>query len=359
MRKFTFCFLILSLIGPGSSALAFATADIGVVAKGFGVSPGGFPLDYGQLPAFYNEVAGMAGGAVLWNGAWRDDLTGGTDAGLIPAGARVNLQNAAIYRFTPAVVFGWRSGARLLINVPANATNNWTNAEAQSLFGKMVASCVATYDPPFVFLGNENDFYYESSPGDYANWIAVYNRTYDLIKAASPATQVGPVFSYEHIAGSGRLNGWTTSYWPALEMHDLTRVDIIGITLYPWLNFATAASVPEGYLDALWSRIGLKPVAITETGWPAENLGGLFPPWETTESAPVTYLTRLAVVLQGRPVRMVNYLFLHAMQDPGGSPLEWKLFGSVSIRDAHGNPRMVYSSWLAFLLRFRRRAAGH
>ena len=357
MRRVAFVILIVSLFGSGSSALAVAPDDANGLAKGFGVSPAGFPLDYSQLPAFYGEVGGMAGGAVLWNGAWRDDLAGGTDAGVIPLGARANLQNAAAYRFTPAVVFGWRSGARLFLNVPANAKNDWTNTESADLFSKMLESCAATYHPPFVFLGNENDFYYERNPADYAHWIAFYNRAYDLIKATSPATQVGPIFSYEHMAGSGQLNGWTTSFWPALEMHDLTRVDVVGITLYPWLNFATAASVPAGYLDPLWSRIGSKPIAITETGWPAENLAGLSPPWETTEAAQVTYLKRLAVVLQGRPVRMVNHLFLHAMQDPGGSPLEWKLFGSVSIRDGHGNPRPAYSTWLAFLRNLRRRAA--
>ncbi|MBI3812369.1 MAG: hypothetical protein HY283_09240 [Nitrospirae bacterium] len=125
-------------------------------------------------------------------------------------------------------------------------------------------------------------------------------------------------------------------------------MDIVGITLYPWLDFAAAASVPADYLDPLLARIGSKPIAITETGWPAENLGGLNPPWETTESAQATYLTQLSGMLGGKPIRMVNWLFLHAMQDPGGSPTEWKLFGSVSVRDASGNPRTVYDPWLAF-----------
>lgn len=341
------CVLVVSL---------HASLGLGEVVKGYGISPRGFPRDYSQLAAFYSEVAAMPGGAAMWNGAWRNDILGGTDSGVIPLAAKVNVEITATYRFTPAVVFGWRSGTTLLLNVPANATNNWTNAEAKSLFRSMLATFAATYKPPFVFLGNENDFYYEANPTDYANWIAFYNTAYDTIKAASPGTMVGPVFNYEHLAGSGALNGWTTSYWPALETHDLAKVDVVGITLYPWLQFATAAAIPASYLDPLWARIGSKPIAITETGWPAENLGGLNPPWETSEAAQVTHLARLTAMLKGRPVLMANYLFLHAMENPGNSPLEWKLSGSISIRDASGNARAVYPSWLSFLRDVRRRA---
>jgi hypothetical protein len=184
----------------------------------------GFPVDYSQLPDFFAEVARIPAGGVMWNGAWRDDVIGGTNAGIIPAAARVNLESSFTYGFTPTVVFGWRSGTTVLLAVPGNATNDWTNARAKELFRDMVGDIARTYQPPFVFLGNENDFYYEQNPADYANWIAWYDAAYDVIKAASPSTLVGPVFNYEHMAGSGALNGWTTTYWSALEMHDFTRV---------------------------------------------------------------------------------------------------------------------------------------
>lgn len=309
------------------------------MVKGVALSPRGFPLDYSQLPAFYAEVAAMPRGGVMWNGLWTD--------GVAP---KAVLQSAAAYRFTPIVVFGWRSGT---VTVPAS----WSDSEARARFANMLRDFATTYHPPFVFLGNENDFHYAQNPTDYANWITFYNEAYDTIKAASPSTVVGPVFNYEHLAGSGALNGWTTPHWPALEMHDLTRVDAVGITLYPWLHHATAASVPANYLDPLLARIGSKPIAITETGWPAENR--LNAQWEASETAQVTYLGRLSTMLRGKPVRMVNHLFLHAMQDPGGSPFDWKLAGSISLRDASGNPRPAYDAWLALFGDLRRRAARH
>ena len=317
--------------------------------KGLAISPQGFPLDYSGLANFYAEVGSMPNGGVLWNGAWRDDAVNGTDAGAIPAAAISVMQNSTTYNFEPVVVFGWRSESTLYLKVPANQTNDWANTEAKNLFQNMVVNLAATYRPAHVFLGNENDFYYEQNPLDYGNWIIFYNAAYDAIETASPSTFVGPVFNFEHLSGSGALNGWTRPHWGALDSHDLSKVDMIGVTLYPWLNYRTASSVPANYLDPLISRIGSKSLAITETGWPAENLGNLNPSWETNETAQVTYLSRLSGVLAGKNPKMVNWLFLYPMVDPGDSPSSWKLFGSVSLRESSGNKRAVYDPWVSFV----------
>jgi Glycosyl hydrolase family 53 len=313
------------------------------VIKGFGISPQGFPLDYGQIAAFYAEVSGMTGGGVMWNGLWKE-----SGAGTVPQAAASLMQASSAYEFTPVVVFGWRSGTTLFLNVPSNGTNNWSNAAARDLFQSMLVDYATTYKPPYLFLGNESDAYYEQNASDYANWISFYNSAYDAIKSASTDTMVGPVFNFEHMAGTGALNGWTTAYWGALESHDLSKVDIIGVTVYPFLNYASPGLVLDSYLDPLISRIGSKPIAITETGWPAENLGALNPLWETSGEAQVTYLSRLDALLEGKNVKMVNWLHLYAMQDTGGSPTEWRLFSSVSLRDISGNKRPVYDAWLSF-----------
>lgn len=318
--------------------------------KGFGISPLGFPLDYSKTTGFFAEVGGMKNGAVLWNAAWRDDVVNGTDSGTIPAGTVSLEQAASTYHFTPLFVFGWRSGNVLYLNVPSNPVNNWTNTDAQALFRSMLVQFASAYKPPYLFLGNENDSYYEQDPADYANWIKFYNSAYDAIKSVSPQTMVGPVFNYEHLSGSGVLNGWTQPTWQALDEHDLTRVDIVGITLYPWLNYASADAVPANYLDPLLSHIGSKPIAVTETGWPAENLGGLNPPWETSETAQVTYLSKLSAMLSGKNVKLVDWLFLNPMVDPGGSPVSWELFGSVSVRNSTGGKRAVYDPWISTVL---------
>jgi hypothetical protein len=316
--------------------------------KGFGLSPAGFPLDWSHLEEFYSEVSDLPGGGVLWNGAWRDSLASGADAGTIPAGAVSTVVGSRTWGFIPAIVFGWRSGEILHIGVPANPADDWANAEARNLFLSMLVDFATQHQPPYIFLGNENSFYYEQDPDDYARWIDFYDQAYEAIREASPGTAIGPVFNFEHLSGSGLLNGWTQSWWGALEAHRPDHIDVLGLTLYPWLSRAAPDSIPADYLHPLSSRIAATPLAITETGWPAENLGGLDPPWQTSEAAQVAYLDRLSAMLSGEDVVMVNWLFLHPMEDPGDSPRGWKLFGSVSVRDAAGQKRPIYDPWVSF-----------
>jgi hypothetical protein len=225
-----------------------------------------------------------------------------------------------------------------------------SNADARALFVSMVSTFASDKHPAYVFLGNESDFYYEQSASDYANWVVAYNAAYDAIKAASPGTQVGPVFNLEHLAGTGSLNGWTTPLWPAIDTHDFNRIDVVALTVYPFFNYATASQVPATYLDAVLEHVQDKPIALTETGWPAENLGSLNPLWETSPEAQVTYLSQLGAMLSGKKVRFVSWLYLYPMVDPGGSPLEWKLFGSVSAKDSSGAERPVFSAFRGFSL---------
>jgi hypothetical protein len=159
---------------------------------------------------------------------------------------------------------------------------------------------------------------------------------------------VGTVFSYEHMAGAGALAGWNTQLWGALTAHDLGKIDLVGVTVYPFFQYAAPASIPVEYLNPLVARIGLRSFAITETGWPAEDAASINLPYETGDTSQVAYVPRLQAVTQGKLVRMVNWLFLNGMRDPGGSPISWQLFGSVSIRDSLGNKHLVYDDWVAF-----------
>ena len=166
-------------------------------------------------------------------------------------------------------------------------------------------------------------------------------------KALHAASQQPADDPREHIAGSGALNGWTTPRWGALTLHDANRMDIIGVTVYPWLNYASASSVPSAYLAPLFSRIGSKPVAVTETGWPAENLGGLNPPWNTSPQEQVDFIPRFFSAIEGKDVRLVNWTFLHFMVDDGTHSPGWKLFGSVSLYDNSAVRRAAYPAWIS------------
>lgn len=318
------------------------------VIKGLALSPQGFPADYSKTIEFLEEAGSFPNAGVFWNGAWREDIPGGSDAGSIPNSAVSIVQSAAQYDYTPIITFGWRSGDSLHLNVPDNPTNDWTNLEARRLFAAMLEEFARDYQPPFLFLGNESQAYYIQDQQDYTNWIEFYNQAYEVVKAASPNTMVGPIFNYEQLAGVAQLNNWTEPSWGALLAHDFAKVDIVGITLYPFLSYATVEELPADYLDPLFERIGDTAVAVTETGWPAENLSGLDLPWESSEAAQVGYLSRLQEMLAGRDLRLINWLFLYAPTQEGLDPQTWQVFGSLSLRRPNGEPRAVYAAWQSF-----------
>lgn len=316
------------------------------LTRGVALSPAGFPADFSQLNAFLDEVTGFGRGAVMWNGAWRDDAVGGTDAGTVPVAARLIADNSASgTRFAPVAVFGWRSGQTLFIGVPSNPVNDWSNATARASFRDAVRSYASTYRPALVFLGNESDFYAEQDPIDYQRWVTAYNEAYDAIKVASPQTKVGPVFNVEHMMGLGRLSGWTTPHTEAFTLHDAARIDVVGLTLYPYLGLVAPSDIPSTYLDPVFSLIGNKPIAITETGWPAHSSGTPVA-WQTGETQQVAFLNRLEQMLARRSVLLVNWLFLNPMS--GGEQNALATFGAVSLRNSTGVRMPIYDAFVAF-----------
>ncbi|MCL4257615.1 MAG: hypothetical protein KJZ53_03690 [Anaerolineales bacterium] len=324
---------------------ADSTAPAPAILKGYGISPLGFPGDFSQYPQFLAEVASLPNGAVMFNGAWRDAAA---TSGQPPQAAQGLMQAAAQYSFTPIIVFGWRSSAtQLHLDVPANPVPDWSNLEARALFLQMLVEFAAEHHPPYLFLGNENDDYYIAQPQDYMRWLEFYDQAYDAIKAVSPATQVGPIFQYERLAGLGTLNGWDQAHWGALDAHDLTRLDILGITLYPWFSAATPEELPDDYLAPLLQHAGATPIAITETGWPAET-PGLQAPWHASSESQLRYVDALARITRPVDLRILNWLFINPINASPDS-LEVQLFGSISLRDQAGEPRPVYQTWVNFL----------
>jgi hypothetical protein len=234
--------------------------------KGLALSPRGFPDSFAELLAFFAEASALPEAGVFWNGAWRDDVEKGTDAGTPPGAALLTLQQATGYGYEPILVFGWRSGAGPHIRIPSNPLNSWANEEAAALYVSVVAGLAAAYKPPFVFLGNESSVYFKDDPEDYGRWIAVYGEAYDAIKAASPETLVGPIFQYGRTAGIGVLAGLSQPEWGAVTAHDFSRVDVLGLTVYPFFAHATPEAIPATYLDSLLPFMGNTPLRSRRRG---------------------------------------------------------------------------------------------
>jgi len=240
--------------------------------------------------------------------------------------------------------FAWRSGDSLVLSVPGNSTNDWTNTTMKGHFLNMLINAADSLQPTYLFIGNETSRYWELDSVDYLNWVDFYHTAYDSIKVHSPNTKVGTVFNYEHLSGQGELVNFTTSYWQAFAAHDTSKIDILGLTVYPFFNDTLANDVPNNYLDPLFNRVGNIPVAITETGWPADSFIGA---WEATPLQQELYVDKLFDIINGHNVEVVNWLFLHYSLDVTNTDAD-KVFRSVSLRDSLGNDRPALAKWLSY-----------
>ncbi|MFH0895160.1 MAG: T9SS type A sorting domain-containing protein [Bacteroidota bacterium] len=314
---------------------------------GYGFSPKGHPLDYSLMSDFLDEVAGTCdGGVVLANGSWRESFS---SSGLIPGFQRtISLLQPAPYAYTDMLVFGWGSPTTpytLYLDVPGNATNNWTNNTARTLFLQMLTHAADSLQPAYLFIGNEISFYWAQDSTDYLNWVDFYYDAYDSIKVHSPSTQIGTVFNYEHLSGKGVQIGWNTPYWNSLLAFDTSKIDILGLTVYPFFSYPTANDIPTNYLDPVFSIMGNKPIAITETGWPSDSL---LANWYCSPQQQVDYVNKLFTLIDGHNVDVVNWLFLYYLMDT--STDENKLCASISMHDSMGNAQPALPVWLSYCI---------
>lgn len=312
---------------------------------GYGFSPKGHPYDYSLMGDFLQEVANTCnGGVVLANGSWRDSVA---SSGAIPKFQKdiCSLQPLP-YSYIDMVVFAWGAPTNpytLYLDVPGDGNNKWSNLSAQKLFLKMLIHAADSLKPSYFFIGNEISFYYEQDSIDYLKWIDFYNQAYDSVKVHSPQSKVGTVFNYEHLSGSGKLIGWNKPYWGALDAMDTSKIDILGLTVYPFFNYESANSIPVDYLAPIFNKMSKKPVAITETGWPSDSL---LANWYCSPQQQVNYVDRLFNLIDGQNVEVVNWLYLYHFLDKRTD--ENKLSASISMHDSIGNNQPALSKWLSY-----------
>ncbi len=311
---------------------------------GYGFSPQGQPNDYSQMGAFLEEVANTCnGGVILANGSWRDSFA---SSGNIPAFQNdiCKLQPLP-YAYTDMVVFSWGTPTKpytLFLDVPGDTARKWTNSTAKNLFLKMLLNVADSLQPTYFFIGNEISMYWEDDSVDFMGWVAFYHQAYDSIKLHSPSSKVGTVFNYEHLSGNGSLIGWTKSYWNSLDAFDTSKIDILGLTVYPFFNYSTANAVPTDYLTPIFSKMENKPIAITETGWQADSI---LANWFCSPGMQVDYINKLFTIIKGQNVEVINWLFLNYLMDQSTS--ENQLACSIALRDPNGNDLPALSVWLS------------
>ena len=281
------------------------------------------------------------GRLIAFHSPWRDSVA---DAGSYPELALFAMAARSDYGVEPALGFGWAAGDGTadLLSESDMVDNSWTNAESRAEFLGMVTDFARDYQPRLLFLGNEVNSWYWTDPAGWADWLDVLGEAYDSIKAVSPGTIVYTVFQLERLKGLGSgTAGWMDPpHWNLVDdVAASGKVDAIGFTSYPYLEFATPGAIPADYYDEIalhWDG----PVIFTEVGWPA----AAFAPFPGSEADQDAFVDTFLGLSSGLPIEYACWLFLHDFDGQAGTPG----FQDIGLRNNDASViRLADGSWQA------------
>jgi hypothetical protein len=195
------------------------------------------------------------------------------------------------------------------------------------------------YRPGIMLLGNELNFTaYEKSAAGYEAFVDLITEIRTAIREAHPDILVGAVLQTEMLLGNAGRTGVKREDVTHIIDRLAPRIDVLGLTLFPFLDYDEPSEIPDDYLAPLRAHTDL-PFLITETGWPSEPVAGI----HGSPQAQIDYLKRLLELLRDEKLAGLMWAFPHdvGVHTPG------KLYNSVSLLQNDGTPKAAWSHWQA------------
>ena len=192
------------------------------------------------------------------------------------------------------------------------------------------------FDLEYLAFGVEaNRLIPEVSLAAWLDYVTAYQEVYDLVKLHSPDTKVFPILQLEYLKGAAMLSGLEIEpHWEVLDDFE-GKLDLVGLTIYPFLEYPSVAEIPADYYTEIPHRIDL-PIAITEMAWLSEDVSIV----QGSEEAQVEFLLGILDATRDWELEMMLYSFLY---EPSGVDL----FASAALNTTEGEAKEVYLYWLA------------
>ncbi len=123
---------------------------------------------------------------------------------------------------------------------------------------------LAELHPHYLALGTEINLMFYFHPDEFDNFIPLYREAYDLVKAISPETQVGPTYLYRLFVFKGQFH-----LPDVLGPHDF-----LAFSTYPdwWVKngyFNSSQEFPPDYYGQIREVFPDTPIVFSEVGWPS------------------------------------------------------------------------------------------
>lgn len=192
------------------------------------------------------------------------------------------------------------------------------------------------FRPEYFSIGNEVNSVYEwLGARAFGDLAALEHKLYAAVKSASPDTKVLVVVSYSQLVdlpGGPRFH---------LVEKLAGSYDILGVTTYPWKNYARPQDLPADYYARL-ARHTKTPLGFTEIAWSSDPTQG------GSEEEQVEFLVRFLELTKGLRLEFVNWAFLHDLPEASvtGLVVQRSHLG-LGLRRYDGSPKMVWEYFRA------------
>jgi hypothetical protein len=206
------------------------------------------------------------------------------------------------------------------------------------------------FHPDWFGYAIEANLVARTAPSRWAGFLVLAESVYTTLKRNHPSLPVFASVQLETLYGDLPNNG------PAVQQL-LQWSDLLAISTYPYTLVADPSQLPADYFTALTGIAGTRPLAIAETGWPAEPVTAPYP--VAIAASPLwqrAYVERLLGDMDRVHGAFVNWFFTRDYDafwesDFKNSPDAalvriWKDDGLYA---GDGTPRTALAAWRGFL----------
>ncbi len=176
------------------------------------------------------------------------------------------------------------------MNEPLTAHSPWNTRDFDSpevitAFTNFSLDMIGRFHPKYFNYATEISELIINNPTRYAKFKTFAHQVYDNIKAVHPDLIILVSVAFK-TPGSGDMSTIKTG------MADISAYyDMLGMSIYPYAFFSHAdkgnpANLPSSWFSQVTEISGTKPIAVTETGWIAEDLDFVNPTFPDIFSDP-------------------------------------------------------------------------
>jgi hypothetical protein len=166
--------------------------------------------------------------------------------------------------------------------------------DVKAAYLSYVLRAIEYFQPTYLAIGIEVTLLLTNAPDQWAAYLDLHRHTYAGVKAVYPDL---PVMA--SVAAGALLEGYTDdpteAHLAGLE-ELLPYSDYFALSLYPYMTAYTTTQIPADLFDRL-AALSDKPIAIAETGYPAQtfvvNIGGTEVSFDTDPDKQNAYIRLL------------------------------------------------------------------